>query len=82
MDREDLLNEFDVAVDVLDGAGNVIQTWDFQKCEIIGYGTYLQDTTFIYQHSGVQDSEIRDRPIFHAQVFRFLLLNPSFSKFF
>ena len=64
MDRGDLLNEFDVAVDVMDGAGNVIQTWDFQKCEIIGYGTYLQDTTFIYQFSGVQDSEIRDRADF------------------
>ena len=64
MDRGDLLNEFDIAVDVLDGTGNVIQTWDFQKCEIVGYGTYLQDTIFIYQFSGVQDSEIRDRTDF------------------
>ena len=64
MDRGDLLNEFDIAIDVLDGTGNVIQTWDFQKCEIIGYGTYLQDTIFIYQYSGVQDSEIRDRTDF------------------
>jgi len=64
MDNADLLNEFDLAVDVLDGTGAVIQTWDFQKCEITGYGTYLHDTTFIYSYSGVQDNEIRDRANF------------------
>jgi len=61
MDRGDLLNEFDIDVDVLDGTGAVIQTWAFTKCGITSYGTYLQDLVFIYQYSGVQDSEIRDR---------------------
>jgi len=61
MDRGDLLNEFDIDVDVLDGTGAIIQTWAFTNCEITSYGTYVQDTTFIYQFSGVQDSEIRDR---------------------
>jgi len=64
MDRGDLLNEFDVDVDVLDGTGAVIQTWAFTKCGITSYGTYLQDTIFIYQFTGVQDSEIRDRANF------------------
>ena len=64
MDRGDLLNEFDVDVDVLDGTGAVIQTWAFERCGISSYGTYLQDTIFIYQYSGVQDSEIRDRANF------------------
>jgi len=64
MDRGSLLNPFDVDVDVLDGKGNVIQTWAFTKCEITSYGTYLQDTVFLYQYSGVQDSEIRDRTHF------------------
>jgi len=64
MDRGDLLNEFDIDVDVLDGTGAVIQTWAFTNCEITSYGTYLQDTIFIYQYSGVQDSEIRDRAHF------------------
>jgi len=64
MDKGDLLNEFDLAVDVLDGTGAVIQTWDFQKCEITGYGTYLHDTSFIYSYSGVQGIEIRDRANF------------------
>ncbi len=64
MDRGDLLNEFDVDVDVLDGTGAVIQTWAFTKCGIISYGTYLQDLLFIYQYSGVQDSEIRDKAVF------------------
>jgi len=64
MDRGETMNEFDVGVDVLDGTGAVIQTWAFERCEITSYGTYLQDTTFIYQYSGVQDSEIRDRAHF------------------
>jgi hypothetical protein len=64
MDRGNLLNEFDVDVDVLDGTGTVIQTWAFKRCEITSYGTYLQDTIFIYQFSGVDDSEIRDRAHF------------------
>ena len=64
MDRGDLLNEIDVDIEVLDGAGSTIQTWEFNRCEITSYGTYLQDTVFIYQFSGVQDSEIRDRPHF------------------
>ncbi len=64
MDRGDLLNEFDVDVDVLDGTGAVIQTWAFNRCGITSYGTYLQDLVFIYSYSGVQDSEIRDRANF------------------
>ena len=64
MDRGDIMNEFDVGVDVLDGTGAVIQTWAFERCEITSYGTYLQDTIFIYQFSGVEDSEIRDRASF------------------
>jgi len=64
MDRGDLLNEFDVDIEVLDGTGSTIQIWEFNTCEITSYGTYLQDTIFIYQFSGVQDSEIRDRTHF------------------
>ncbi len=64
MDSGNSLNEFDLAVDILDGTGAVIQTWDFQKCDITGYGTYLHDTTFVYSYSGLQDNEIRDRTNF------------------
>jgi len=64
MDRGETMNEFDVDVEVLDGTGAVIQIWAFERCEITSYGTYLQDTTFIYQYSGIQDSEIRDRAHF------------------
>ncbi len=64
MDRGNLLNEFDVEIDVLDGTGTTIQIWEFNTCEITSYGTYLQDTIFIYQFSGVEDSEIRDRTHF------------------
>ncbi|MCE9653516.1 MAG: hypothetical protein K8Q89_10780 [Nitrosarchaeum sp.] len=61
MDGSDRLNKFNVNVDVLDGKGSTIQTWEFNQCEITSYGTYLQDTVFVYQFSKVQDSEIRDR---------------------
>ena len=64
MDRGDLLNEFDIDVTVLDGSSAEIQTWAFTTCEITSYGTYLQDTTFIYQFSVEKDSEIRDRTSF------------------
>jgi len=64
MDRGDLLNEFSVDIDVLDGKGNTIQTWSFTKCEITSYGTYLQDITNFYQFSGKSSSEIRDRTSF------------------
>jgi len=64
MDRRDLLNEFNIDIDVLDGRGDIIQTWSFTKCEITSYGTYLQDITNFYQFSGVKDSEIRDRTSF------------------
>lgn len=64
MDKGDTLNEFNVDIDVLDGTGTVIQTWSFTECGITSYGTYLQDATFVYQFSGVQDSEIRDRTNF------------------
>jgi len=64
MVRGDLLNEFNIDVDVLDGTGNTIQTWSFTKCEITSYGTYLQDITNFYQFSKVKDSEIRDRTNF------------------
>ena len=64
MDSGNSLNEFDLAVDILDGTGAVIQTWDFQECEITGYGAYLHDTTFVYSYSGLQDNEIRDRTDF------------------
>jgi len=64
MDRGSLLNKFDIDVDVLDGTGASIQTWAFIDCEIVGYGTYLHDSIFIYSYSGIQDSEIRDRADF------------------
>jgi len=64
MDRSSPLNEFTVEIDVLDGTGSTIQIWEFNRCGITSYGTYLQDVIFVYQFSGVQDSEIRDRTNF------------------
>ncbi len=59
-----ILNEFDIDVDVLDGTGAVIQTWAFVDCQIVCYGTYLHDSIFIYSYFGLEDSEIRARADF------------------
>lgn len=64
MDKREPLNKFDVEIEVLDGTGSTIQIWEFNTCEITSYWTYLQDIVNIYQYSGVQDSEIRDRTNF------------------
>ena len=64
MSNGETLNKFNVDVDVLDGTGAIVHTWSFTKCDITSYGTYLQDATFVYQYSGIKDSEIRDRTNF------------------
>ena len=64
MDQGSSLNEFTMEIDVLDGTGSTIQIWEFNRCGITSYGTYLQDYVFIYSFTGVQDSEIRDRTYF------------------
>jgi len=64
MDGGSSLNKFDIDVDVLDRTGITVQTWSFKKCEVVSYGTYLQDITNFYQYSGIENSEIRDRTNF------------------
>jgi len=55
---------FDVDIDVLSGDGQVIQTWAFENCEPVAYGTFVQDVIFLYQFVDQDKSEIRDRVTF------------------
>jgi len=55
---------FDVAIDVLSGDGQVILTWEYNKCEPIGFGTFVQDVIFYYQFVDQDKPEIRERVTF------------------
>ncbi len=67
MDRGASLTPFDVSIDVMSGDGRVIQTWHYLDCEPTGYGTFLQDVTFIHQFVDPSKSEIRERVTFSCQ---------------
>lgn len=65
MKKDAVIKPFDVSIDVLSGDGRIIQTWKFSKCELIGYGTYLQDVINLYQFSNDNEkAEIRERATF------------------
>lgn len=68
MTKSTAISPFDVDVDVISGDGRIIQTWKFSKCELTGYGTYLQDVINLYQFSNNNEkSEIRERATFACQ---------------
>ena len=51
---------FDVMVDVMAGNGSLIQTWEYRKCSVIDYSTYVNDEKDEYRFGGEDKSEIRD----------------------
>lgn len=51
---------FTVEIDILAGDGSLIQTWKYSKCQIIGYGTHLNDITNFIPFSG-EEKEFRDK---------------------
>ena len=53
-------DRFDVSVDVLAGDGSIIQTWDYRKCDVIDYSTFVNDKEDEYRFSDSDEAEIRD----------------------
>ena len=51
---------FDVSVEVLSGDGKVIQTWEYRKCNVIDYATFVNDDEDEYRFSDNDEAEIRD----------------------
>ena len=51
---------FDASVEVLSGSGSVIQTWDYRKCDVADYATYVDDDKDEYRFGDKEDAEIRD----------------------
>ena len=57
------ITRFDVAIDILAGDGSLIQTWQYKKCHVYAYGTFLQEVRNFYQFSDRLESEFRDKMI-------------------
>ena len=51
---------FEAKVDVLDGKGSIIQSWDYRKCDIVDYATYVNDDKDEYRFGDRDEAEIRD----------------------
>ena len=75
--EQGVITPFRVNVDVLTDEGVLIQQWRYQKCDLFGYGTYVQEVRNLFQMS--QDntqSEIRDRFVFECAGVR--LITPDY----
>jgi hypothetical protein len=64
------VSRFNVHIDVLAGDGSLIQTWAYSKCQITGYGTFLQDITNFYPFSGEDGAEFREKIFFECSGVR------------
>lgn len=57
---------FDVTVDVLVGDGTKLQSLEYEKCQVLEYKTYLEDSLFIRKFTNKFEKEFRDRTIFEC----------------
>jgi len=60
---------FSVSVDVLAGDGSIIQTWDYRKCNVNDYSTFVDWNKENYRFSDTDDMEIREIFVFACQGF-------------
>ena len=55
---------FSVVVDILSGDGEIIQSWDYRKCSIADYTTFVNTDKDEYRFSNTDDLEIRELFVF------------------
>ena len=55
---------FSVLVDIVAGDGSIIQTWDYRKCSIEDYSTFVDSNKENYRFSNIDDLEIRELFVF------------------
>jgi len=60
---------FEVRVDILSGDKTTLQTWSYDKCHIIDYKSFLDDSLITRKFSKQFVSEIHDRAIFECNGF-------------
>lgn len=64
--------QYDVQVEILTGDGKGIQTWDYRKCSIIDYVTYLDSSKLDYRFADLDESEIREVLVWECAGFSLL----------
>ena len=62
---------FNVTVEVKDGAGDVLQVWEYRNCELADFVSYYDDNLMAYKFHEKWQSEIRDRSLFSCAGFSF-----------
>ena len=60
---------FEITVEVISGDGTILQTWEYEDCEVIQYKPYLGDILVIRKFIKTFESEIRDQTIFDCVGF-------------
>ena len=60
---------FEVSVDVLSGDGTIIQTWEYRKCNVNDYSTFVNSDKEDYRFSDIDDMEIREIFVFACHGF-------------
>ena len=60
---------FEVTVEVLAGDGTILQTWEYEDCEVIKYKSFLDDVLVVRKFTQKFESEIRDQTIFDCVGF-------------
>ncbi len=63
---------FDVTIDTILGNGDILHRLHYTKCEAIDFDWYLQDATWLYQFSGKQQEEIRERYTLYCTGFKMI----------
>jgi len=62
---------FKVRVDVVSGDGSIIQSWNYQKCQIKDYKQFFDDSRLFLKFHGKFQPEIRERTTFACGGFSF-----------
>lgn len=61
---------FDFSIDTITGDGTTLHRIKYTNCEAIDLAWYLQDHSWIYQFSGKQQEEIREKYFFYCEGIR------------
>ena len=68
--QNDVLN-FDTKVDIISGDGTILQSWEYSKCKIIDFNSFIVDDLLRMKHTYGVAPEIRDKTHFECNGFSF-----------
>jgi len=60
---------FDVSVDILTGDGDMLQSWQYRKCDVLDYSTYVDSDKDTYRFGKSDKAEIRELILFGCAGF-------------